>query len=106
MGKRMGHTHEHGRSHSVPPDLNVDALRTFLRGLPGVARVDDLHIWPISTTETALTCHVVMPLGHPGDQFFVDAAHELAHEFKIGHTTIQIEVSEDTPCALAADEVV
>jgi len=91
---------------AVPPELDVNAVRTFLQGLPGVAQVHDLHIWPISTTETALTCHVVMPSGHPGDRFLVDAAHELAHDFNIGHTTIQIEVSEDTPCALAPDEVV
>jgi len=71
-----------------------------------VTQVHDLHIWPLSTTETALTCHVVIPSGHPGDRFLVGAAHELAHDFKIAHTTIQIEVSEDTPCALAPDEVV
>lgn len=91
---------------AAPPGVNVDAVRGFLGDLPGVIQVHDLHIWPISTTETALTCHVVMPSGHPGDRFLVDAAHELAHEFKIGHTTIQIEVSEDTPCALAPDDVV
>jgi cobalt-zinc-cadmium efflux system protein len=91
---------------AVPPGVDLDAVRSFLEGLPGVAQVHDLHIWPISTTETALTCHVVVPSGHPGDTFLVDAAHELAHEFRIGHATIQIEVSADTPCALAPDEVV
>ncbi|MCP4618072.1 MAG: cation transporter [Bradyrhizobium sp.] len=91
---------------AVPPGVDVVAVRAFLRGLPGVTQVHDLHIWPISTTETALTCHVVIPSGHPGDRFLVDAAHELVHDFGIGHTTIQIEVSEDTPCALAPDEVV
>ena len=91
---------------AVPPGVDVGAVRAFLQALPGVTQVHDLHIWPISTTETALTCHVVMPAGHPGDRFLVDAAHELAHDFKIAHTTIQIEVSEDTPCALAPDEVV
>ena len=91
---------------AVPSGIDVDAVRTFLQGLPGVAQVHDLHVWPLSTTETALTCHIVIPSGHPGDRFLVDAAHELAHDFKIGHSTIQIEVSEDTPCALAPDEVV
>jgi len=91
---------------AVPSGINVDAVRTFLQGLPGVTQVHDLHVWPLSTTETALTCHIVIPSGHPGDRFLVDAAHELAHDFKIGHSTIQIEVSEDTPCALAPDEVV
>jgi cobalt-zinc-cadmium efflux system protein len=91
---------------AVPPGVDVDAVRKFLLGLPGVTQVHDLHIWPISTAETALTCHVVMPSGHPGDQFLMDTAHELAHDFKIGHATIQIEVSQDTPCALAPDSVV
>jgi cobalt-zinc-cadmium efflux system protein len=91
---------------AVPPGVDVVAVRKALAGLPGVTQVHDLHIWPISTTETALTCHVVMPSGHPGDRFLMDAAHELAHDFRIGHTTIQIEVSEDTPCALAPDDVV
>lgn len=91
---------------AVPPGVDVDAVRKYLRGLPGVTQVHDLHIWPISTTETALTCHVVIPSGHPGDRFLADAAHELAQNFKIGHTTIQIEVSENTLCALAPDEVV
>lgn len=91
---------------AVPSGIDADAVRAFLQGLPGVKQVHDLHIWPISTTETALTCHVVIPSGHPGDRFLIDAAHELAHDFKIGHATIQIEVSEDTPCALAPDDVV
>lgn len=91
---------------AVPSSVDVNAVRTFLQRLPGVTQVHDLHIWPISTTETALTCHVVIPAGHPGDRFLVEAAHELAHDFKIGHSTIQIEVSEDTPCALAPEEVV
>lgn len=91
---------------AVPPGIDVVAVRAFLRGLPGVTQVHDLHIWPISTTETALTCHVVIPSGHPGDQFLMGAAEELMHDFKIGHATIQIEVSEATPCALAPEEVV
>ena len=91
---------------AVPPGVDVEAVRAFLKGLPGVSQVHDLHVWAISTTETALTCHVVMPSGHPGDHFLVDAAHGLAHDFRIGHTTIQIEVSEDTLCVLAPDEVV
>jgi cobalt-zinc-cadmium efflux system protein len=91
---------------AVPPGIDVGAVRGFLQRLPGVSQVHDLHIWPISTTETALTCHVVIPAGHPGDRFLMQAARELAHDFGIGHATIQIETSEDTPCALAPDEVV
>jgi cobalt-zinc-cadmium efflux system protein len=91
---------------AVPQGLEPAKVRTFLEQLPQVARIHDLHIWPMSTTEIALTCHLVMPAGHPGDAFLMQTAHELEHQFKIGHTTIQIETSEGTECALAPDHVV
>ena len=73
----------------------------------GVAREgDDLHIWPMSTTENALTCHLVMPSGHPGDAFLHELCSDLAARFKINHTTVQIEVDPQMACALAPDEVV
>jgi cobalt-zinc-cadmium efflux system protein len=68
--------------------------------------VHDLHIWPMSTTENALTCHLVMPNGHPGDAFLHDLARDLAQRFKIIHTTVQVEVDPHMACALAPDEVV
>ena len=66
----------------------------------------DLHIWPMSTTENALTCHLVMPNGHPGDAFLHELCSDLAERFKINHTTVQIEVDPHMACALAPDEVV
>ena len=56
----------------------------------------------MSTTETALTAHLVMPGGYPGEAFLHDAAHELEHRFHIGHTTLQVEAGEQD-CALASD---
>ena len=91
---------------AVPQAIDASGVSAYLRQLPGVVQLHDLHIWPVSTTETALTCHLVMPGGHPGDQFLMDAAHALAHRFAIGHATIQIETSETMACALAPDEVV
>ena len=91
---------------AVPAALDPSAVRGYLEQCVGVARIHDLHIWSISTTETALTCHVVMPGGHPGDAFLMQAAHELQRRFSIGHVTLQIETSEDTACHLAPDEVV
>ncbi len=91
---------------AAPPGIDMEAVRAFLRALPGVAGIHDLHVWPISTTETALTCHLVMPAGHPGDPFLMETAHELAHEFSIGHVTLQIEIDEQTACALAPEAVV
>ena len=85
---------------AVPEGIDADAVRNTLASLPGVARVHDLHIWPMSTTEAALTAHLVMPDGHPGDAFLIDLQHRLAHDFRIDHTTVQIELSEGAECRM------
>ncbi len=77
---------------AVPKTVSESEVRAYLSGLPGVEAVHDLHIWPMSTTETALTAHLVMPEGHPGDTFLREVAEELEHHHRIGHTTIQIEI--------------
>ena len=82
---------------AVPKTVSESEVRAYLSGLPGVEAVHDLHIWPMSTTETALTAHLVMPEGHPGDTFLREVAEELEHHHRIGHTTIQIE--RDRDCA-------
>jgi len=71
----------------IPPTDVIDALEA----LPGVTRVHDLHIWSLSTTEVALTCHLVMPAGCPGDAFLRSIRDLLHHRFAIGHSTIQVE---------------
>jgi len=91
---------------AVPAGIDPVAVRAFLQARSGVAELHDLHIWPMSTTETALTCHLVMPGGHPGDHFILETARELQHQFKIGHSTVQIETSMATACTLAPEEVV
>jgi len=75
----------------VPAGIDEGAVRALLADLPGVAAVHDLHIWPMSTTETALTAHLVMPGGHPGDHLLKQATSELEHRFGIGHVTLQVE---------------
>ncbi len=77
---------------AVPDSVDEAAVRGLLCGLPGVAGVHDLHIWPMSTTETALSVHLVMPQGHPGDAFLHDLAEELEHHHAIGHVTVQVEI--------------
>jgi cobalt-zinc-cadmium efflux system protein len=91
---------------AAPSYIDPAAVRSFLSGQPGVAGVHDLHIWAMSTTEAALTCHLVMPGGHPGDAFLHRLAGDLAHRFRIDHSTAQIEIDPATACALAPDEVV
>jgi cobalt-zinc-cadmium efflux system protein len=91
---------------AVPAGIDPAAVRAYLEALPGVNELHDLHIWPMSTTETALTCHLVIPGGHPGDAFLANCARELRHRFAIGHVTIQIETSKETACYLAPNEIV
>jgi cobalt-zinc-cadmium efflux system protein len=91
---------------AVPASIDPQAVRSYLSSCAGVAAVHDLHIWSLSTTESALTAHLVFPGGHPGDEFLLKAATELRQRFGIGHTTLQIEISEETACHLAPDHVV
>lgn len=91
---------------AVPAAIQPGEVTDFLKRQPGVTAIHDLHIWPMSTTETALTCHCLMPTGHPGDEFLVALAHELNEKFDIGHATIQVEVSADIACVLEPDHVV
>ncbi len=83
---------------AVPQAIEPRAVETFLTELPGVVRVHDLHIWAMSTTEIALTAHLVIPDGFPGDRFLNNIRQELHEHFAIEHATIQIE-TEDSNCA-------
>ncbi|HEX5320354.1 MAG TPA: cation diffusion facilitator family transporter [Stellaceae bacterium] len=92
---------------AVPSGIDAAAVRDHLLAAPGVTGLHDLHIWGMSTTETALTCHLVMPGGHPGDAALAALAHELHEGFGIDHATIQIEVGDtDEICALTPEHVV
>jgi cobalt-zinc-cadmium efflux system protein len=86
---------------AVPPSIEPDQVRAFLETLPGVTQLHDLHIWAMSTTETALSGHLVMPDGRGGDAFLIRTCEELQRRFGIGHVTLQIE-SEEMHCTLAA----
>ncbi|HKS89309.1 MAG TPA: cation diffusion facilitator family transporter [Stellaceae bacterium] len=89
---------------AVPEGIDTAAVRAHLAALPGVAALHDLHIWGMSTTETALTCHLVMPGGHPGDAALAALAHELEARFGIHHATIQIEIGDsEEACALTSE---
>jgi cobalt-zinc-cadmium efflux system protein len=84
---------------TVPRDLDPHAVRQWLSGQPGVAGLHDLHIWPMSTTETALTAHLLMPEPPADDTFLHALASQLQQEFNISHATIQIERSDEGhPC--------
>jgi len=90
---------------AVPSEIEPGEIRAFLARRAGVAEVHDLHIWAMSTTEIALTAHLVMPQGHPGDAFLLEAGRELRHHFGIGHATLQVE-TDGQLCPLAPEHVV
>lgn len=89
---------------AVPRGIDPAAVETFLREQPGVAEVHDLHIWAMSTTETALTAHLVRPDAVPDDGFLASLRDALHHRFEIGHATIQVEAG--APCPQAPAHVV
>ena len=91
---------------AVPSGLESQKVAAFLSEAGGVQAIHDLHIWSMSTTETALTAHLVMPGGHPGDAFLVDLARQLKERFGIRHATFQVETDPHTACPLEPDHVV
>lgn len=86
---------------AVPSGVDPHEVEASLASLPGVVRVHDLHIWPMSTTEIALTCHLVIPRAPPGDDFLKVAGAMLEATHGITHTTIQIEFDADEDCKQA-----
>jgi cobalt-zinc-cadmium efflux system protein len=91
---------------AVPPGIDPATVRAYLEKCAGVVQVHDLHIWPMSTTEVALTCHMVVPAGQPGDNYLMEISQRLKQDFGIHHATLQIETDPDSACALAPDHVV
>jgi len=83
---------------AAPEGIDLAGVRQHLAGLEGVAAVHDLHVWPMSTTEVALTAHLVMPGRPASDRFLRDVADGLEHRFGVHHATLQVE-SGDAPCS-------
>lgn len=93
---------------AVPEGIDVAAVRAYLINLPGVVEVHDLHVWAMSTTETALTAHLVIPAPHDGlDALLATAAAGLHDRFEIVHPTLQVETGNPAhPCYLATADTV
>jgi cobalt-zinc-cadmium efflux system protein len=90
--------------HAVPEEIDPERVRRYLCGLPGVMAVHDLHIWAMSTTETALTVHLVKPNPEADDAVISRATEELYELFGIQHTTIQWERQNASgPCQNCCD---
>ena len=91
----------------VPAGVDQGAVRTFLSGIDGVTEVHDLHIWGMSTTETALTAHLVKPDAPPADALLHDVCAQLKSRYGIGHATLQFERGGDgDSCVLAPEGAV
>ena len=88
----------------VPKGIGLAEVKDYLGRLDGVTEVHDLHVWAMSTNETALTAHLVRPDGYD-DAFLHHVCEELSHRFNIHHATLQIEAGSDV-CRLAPAEVV
>jgi cobalt-zinc-cadmium efflux system protein len=91
---------------AVPAAIDPTAVRSWLAARPGVTAVHDLHVWAMSTTDSALTAHLVMPAGHPGDAFLMATAAGLQERFGICHVTVQIEIDPHAACPLEPEHVV
>jgi len=90
---------------AVPEGVDLEKVENYLASLPNVTEVHDLHIWPMSTTQTALTAHLEMPNGSGGDEFLHSICQYLHDEFQIEHSTIQIEQNAKA-CSLAPERTV
>jgi cobalt-zinc-cadmium efflux system protein len=84
----------------VPPTIDISAVGRYLDTLPDIVATHDLHVWPISTTETALTVHLVNPNAVVNDEQLSRIRKVLRDRFNIGHATIQLERGDPAiPCA-------
>jgi cobalt-zinc-cadmium efflux system protein len=77
---------------AVPPGVDLQRIREFLAGQPGVTDVHDLHVWALSTTGNALSAHLVIPTGHPGDAAVDAIVLTLREEFSMQHATLQVDL--------------
>lgn len=78
----------------VPVSIQLDKVKNYLAAQLNVIEIHDLHVWAMSTSEIALTVHLVMRGGHPGNEFLCRVTEELHDNFTIGHVTIQIELDK------------
>lgn len=88
---------------AVPKNIDLDDVEAYLENLPGIEGLHDLHIWPMSTSETALTVHLLRPESTGDDEFLAKVSNELHERFGIEHVTIQLERSEWAEACKQAD---
>jgi len=86
---------------AVPPGVDMQRIRDYLADQPGVVDVHDLHVWALSTTGNALSAHLVMPAGHPGDESLDGIVVTLRERFSMQHATLQVDLgTTEHRCAM------
>jgi cobalt-zinc-cadmium efflux system protein len=90
---------------AVPANIDLAKVREYLASVPQVREVHDLHVWAISTTQTALTAHLVIPTGASGDTLLHEVCEHLQREFGIEHATVQVEQNAEL-CSLGPDRII
>ncbi len=86
---------------AVPKSVDLPGIRQYLLGFDHVDRIHDLHVWPLSTTEIALTVHLVVADKTLDNRFLLDLRDHLHDHFGIGHSTIQVETCDaENSCRL------
>lgn len=92
---------------AVPAHIDLPEVESFLRQFSGVTDIHDLHVWGMSTTETALTVHLIMPEGYPGDTLMDEIVLGLKERFSFDHSTLQIEQgTTNHVCTLKPDKAI
>jgi len=85
---------------SVPEGIDMAGIRKYLTGLENVSQIHDLHVWPLSTTEVALSVHLIIADNSLSNDFLPELQQQLHDRFSIEHSTIQVERQDDGPCML------
>ena len=85
---------------SVPEGIDIAAIKRYLTGLENVSQIHDLHVWPLSTTEVALSVHLITVDDSLDNDFLPKLQQQLHDRFSIEHSTIQVERQDDGPCIL------
>ena len=85
---------------SVPEHIDIAGIKSYLQNLENVSQFHDLHVWPMSTTEVALSVHLIIGEGYIEKGFLNEIQQDLHDDFNIEHSTIQVERQDDGPCVL------
>jgi len=85
---------------AVPEGIDMDGIKRYLTGLENVCQIHDLHVWPMSTTEVALSVHLIIVDDSLNDDFLSKLQRQLHDRFGIEHSTIQVEKQDGGPCML------